>query len=116
LAARLDVRGEEEREGRRERLRSSFIGRRSAVEREGEVHGRPQTNDAGRAATTISGGGAARVDGRAAWQGGERPAQFGEAAARTLGRHMAWFGVAQGGRCSAHGWRSGGEASHREKS
>jgi hypothetical protein len=37
--ARLDVRGEEEREGRRERLRSGFIGRRSAVEREGEVHG-----------------------------------------------------------------------------
>jgi hypothetical protein len=56
-AARLDARGEEEREGKRERLRSGFIGRRSAVEREGEVHGRPQTNDAGRAATTISGGG-----------------------------------------------------------
>jgi hypothetical protein len=30
--------------------------RHSAVEREGEVHGRPQTNNAGRAATTISGG------------------------------------------------------------
>jgi hypothetical protein len=54
-AARLDARGEEEREGKRERLQSGFIGRSSAVEREGEVHGRPQTKDAGRAATTISG-------------------------------------------------------------
>jgi hypothetical protein len=56
-AARLDARGEEEREGKRERLRSGFIGRSSVVEREGEVHARPQTNDAGRAATTISGSG-----------------------------------------------------------
>jgi hypothetical protein len=56
-AARLDARGEEEREGKRERLRSGFIGRRSAVEREGEVHSRPQTNDTGRASMMISGGG-----------------------------------------------------------
>jgi hypothetical protein len=59
---------------------------------------------------------AARADGMAAWQGGERPAQFGEAAARTLGRHVAWFRAAQGGRCSAHGRRSSGGASGREKS
>jgi hypothetical protein len=57
LTARLDARGEEGREGERERLRSGFIGRRSAVEREGEVHGQPQTHNAGRAATMISGGG-----------------------------------------------------------
>jgi hypothetical protein len=45
-AARLDARGEEEREGKRERLRSGFIGRSSAIEREGEVHAghRPTTS------------------------------------------------------------------------
>jgi hypothetical protein len=59
---------------------------------------------------------AARADGRPAWQGRERPAQFREAAARTLGRHVAWFRAAQGGRCSAHGQRSGSGASGREKS
>jgi hypothetical protein len=59
---------------------------------------------------------AAWADGRAAWHGGERPAQFGEAVARTQGRHVAWFRAARGGRCSAHGRRSGGGASGREKS
>jgi hypothetical protein len=103
LAARLDARGEDEREGKRERLRSGFIGRRSAVEREGEVHGRPQTNDAGRAATTISGD-RERL--------GQMAGQRGKAGRgqRSLGkrRHRHW--------CSAHGWRSGGGASGREKS
>jgi hypothetical protein len=56
LTARLDTRGEEGREGEQERLRSGFIGRRSAVEKEREVHGRPQTHNTGRDATTISGG------------------------------------------------------------
>jgi hypothetical protein len=41
LTAQLDARGEEGREGERERLRLGFIGRRSAVEREREVHSRP---------------------------------------------------------------------------
>jgi hypothetical protein len=41
LTTRLDARGEEGREGERERLQSGFIGRRSAVEREREVHSRP---------------------------------------------------------------------------
>jgi hypothetical protein len=59
---------------------------------------------------------AARADGRAAWQGGERLAQFRKAAARTPGRHVAWFRAARGGRCLAHVQRSGGEASGREKS
>jgi hypothetical protein len=57
LTDRLDARGEEGREGEQQRPRSGFIGRRSAVEKEREVHDRPQTHNAGRAATMISGGG-----------------------------------------------------------
>jgi hypothetical protein len=57
LTARLDARGEEGREGERERLWLGFIWRRSAVEREREVNSRRQTHNADRAVMTISGGG-----------------------------------------------------------
>jgi hypothetical protein len=116
LAARLDARGEEEREGKRERLRSGFIGRCSVVERKGEVHAGTDQRRRSGCDDDKRRRRAARADGRAAWQGGERPARVGEAAAWTLGRHVARFRAAQGGRCSAHGWRSGGGASGREKS
>jgi hypothetical protein len=54
--------------------------------------------------------------GGATWRGKSRPARVGEAAARVLGRHMARFRAARGGRCSAHGRRSDGGASGRGKS
>jgi hypothetical protein len=49
------------------------------------------------------------------WRGKSRPAWVGEAATRALGQHVARFRAARGGRCSAHGWRSGGGASGRGK-
>jgi hypothetical protein len=52
----------------------------------------------------------------ATWKGQEQPARAGEAAAQALGWHMARFRVARGGRCSAHGRRSGGGALGRGKS
>jgi hypothetical protein len=55
-------------------------------------------------------------DGGATWRGLERPTRAGEAAARAPGRHVARFSAARGGRCSAHGRRSGGGASGRGKS
>jgi hypothetical protein len=50
------------------------------------------------------------------WRGKSRPARVGEAAARALGRHVARFRAARGGRCLAHGRRSGDGASGRGKS
>jgi hypothetical protein len=52
----------------------------------------------------------------ATWRGKSRPARVGETAARVLGRHVARFRVERGGWCSAHGRRSGGDASGRGKS
>jgi hypothetical protein len=46
-------------------------------------------------------------DGGATWRGQERPAPAGEAATRAPGRHVARFRAARGGRCLAHGRRSG---------
>jgi hypothetical protein len=40
---------------------------------------------------------------QAAWQDGERPAGFGEAAALGLRRHVAQRRAARGRRCTAHG-------------
>jgi hypothetical protein len=50
-------------------------------------------------------------DGGATCRGQERPARAGEAAARAPGRHVARFRTVRGGRCSAHGQRSGVNAS-----
>jgi hypothetical protein len=95
LTAWLDARGE----GERERLRSGFIGRRSAVEREREVHDRPQTHNAGRAATTISGGGErlGRRQGSVARRG-EASAGRGSGGAGT-GAARGTVRAARGGRC-----------------
>jgi hypothetical protein len=103
LTARLDAHGEEGREGERERLRSGFIGRRSAVEREREVHGRPQTDNADRAATTISGGGErlGRRQGSMARRG-EANTVRGSGSEGT-GAPRGTVRAARGGRCLAHG-------------
>jgi hypothetical protein len=55
-------------------------------------------------------------DGGTTWRGQERPARAGDAAALAPGRHVARFRAARGGRCLAHGRRSGGGVSGRGKS
>jgi hypothetical protein len=69
-----------------------------------------------RNAWVAPGGARGPEEGGVTWRGKSRPARVGEAAAQALGRHVARFRVARGGRCSAHGRWSGGGASGRGKS
>jgi hypothetical protein len=108
------------RGGARKRKRSwecsRVKARRNAWVAPGDARG-PEEGGVARKQELAAGGsrgGSGR--GGATWSGKSRPARVGEAAARALGRHVARFRAAWGGRCSAHGRRSGGGTLGRGKS